>query len=112
MLFRNRCSVVRLNLEHDLSPERALQNQWIETNDLVEPTENGFHWLGRLDLVVNSGGVKISVEPLEKELSKYFNTSVWVWKVPNEKLGEQLVGFTESQELIDKVNNSYHNKPH
>ncbi|WP_157717705.1 AMP-binding protein [Roseivirga spongicola] len=84
------------------------KNQWIETNDLVESTENGFHWLGRLDLVVNSGGVKISVEPLEKELSKYFNTSVWVWKVPNEKLGEQLVGLTESQELIDKVNNSYH----
>ncbi len=45
------------------------QNEWIATNDLVElVSEHEFIWLGRLDNVVNSGGVKVVVEVLEREI--------------------------------------------
>lgn len=82
-------------------------NEWVETNDLVERTSNGFKWLGRADLVVNSGGVKILIEPLEKELSTYFKTQIWVWKKEDNVLGEQLVGLTDNQELINRIDKDY-----
>lgn len=79
------------------------KNHWVYTNDIVELTNKGFKWLGRADLVVNSGGVKIQIQGLEERLTEYFNTQVWIWKTPDAKLGEQLVGLTEDQNLIKYV---------
>lgn len=46
------------------------QNQWLTTNDLVELIGNkSFRWIGRKDLVINSGGVKVQIEPLESQIS-------------------------------------------
>lgn len=43
------------------------------TNDIVEiVNETSFRWLGRWDNVINSGGVKISPEDLEKRLEHGF----------------------------------------
>ena len=81
--------------------------EWIHTNDLVQLTENGFKWLGRADLVVNSGGVKIQIEALEKELSDFFDAEIWVWKIPHESLGEQLIALSDNNDLIYRVNNEY-----
>lgn len=78
-------------------------DEWIETNDLVEITESGFKWLGRADLVVNSGGVKIQIEELEEEIFKFFKTKVWVWKEIDERLGERLIGMTDDPELISQI---------
>ncbi|WP_332912306.1 hypothetical protein [Algoriphagus boritolerans] len=40
----------------------------IQTNDLVELTsETSFKWQGRVDFVINSGGVKFHPELLEKQ---------------------------------------------
>ncbi len=42
---------------------------WVQTNDLVALNPDGtFLWLGRADNVINSGGVKVQVEPLEAVL--------------------------------------------
>lgn len=82
-------------------------DEWVETNDLVDITETGFKWLGRADLVVNSGGVKIQIEELEEDIFKFFKTSVWVWKENDERLGEKLIGMTDDPELISQIEADY-----
>lgn len=45
----------------------------IITNDLVElVSKTSFHWIGRWDNIINSGGIKISPEKLETELQFIF----------------------------------------
>lgn len=78
-------------------------NQWIVTNDIIEINDFSFKWLGRADLVVNSGGIKIHIEPLEKELSSFFKTEIFVWKKPDEKLGERLVGILKNEAIYQKI---------
>ena len=47
----------------------------IRTNDLVELRPDGlFKWLGRIDNVINSGGVKIQVEKVEAALENLLHT--------------------------------------
>ena len=47
----------------------------IQTNDLVELTaKNKFILFGRRDFIINSGGVKINPESVEKKLSKYISS--------------------------------------
>lgn len=83
-------------------------NQWVHTNDLVRLTNKGFEWLGRADLVVNTGGIKIQIEDLEKQLSEFFGTKIWIWKTPDDKLGEKLVGLSEDESLINRVKENHH----
>ncbi len=43
--------------------------EWVTTTDAFEQAADGrFHILGRLDFVINSGGIKIHPEALEREL--------------------------------------------
>ena len=75
-----------------LSPEP------IVTNDLVtleSPEE--FRWLGRVDNVVNSGGVKLLPEQLETRLSPYMNQRFFLAGMSDEILGEKLVLVVEGQ---------------
>lgn len=85
-------------------------NQWIQTNDLVELGEDGrFVWLGRVDLVVNSGGVKIAVEPLEAELAALLpalagegwgSRRFFLAGLPDARLGQVLALVLEGAPLL------------
>jgi O-succinylbenzoic acid--CoA ligase len=69
----------------------------LQTNDLCELQGNHrFRWLGRLDFIINSGGVKVSPEQLEKILSPYILFPFFITGIPNEELGEQVVIFVEA----------------
>lgn len=74
----------------------------VVTNDLVELlTYKKFIWLGRLDNVVNSGGVKLHPEQIERKLASLIEIPFFVAGVPDEKLGQRLVLFIEAEETID-----------
>ena len=45
-------------------------NKFIQTNDIVEIKKNKFKWIGRADWVINSGGVKIFPENLERRINR------------------------------------------
>jgi O-succinylbenzoic acid--CoA ligase len=61
-----------------LSPDQTLEvngpvtdNRWITTNDIIEQiSDSQFLYLGRLDNVINSGGIKVNPERLESKLSE------------------------------------------
>jgi O-succinylbenzoic acid--CoA ligase len=55
-----------------------------------------FVWQGRLDFVVNSGGVKIHPEEVEFKLSKLWSVPFFVIGIPDQQLGDKLVLCIES----------------
>ncbi|MBE0661725.1 MAG: AMP-binding protein [Bacteroidales bacterium] len=74
-----------------------LDDQDVSTNDLVEiisPTQ--FRWLGRADNVINSGGIKIFPEQVEKKLEGLIKERFIVAGMPDGKLGEKLVLVIET----------------
>lgn len=83
----------------------------IHTTDVVRILDaSHFEWMGRLDFVINSGGVKIHPESLEKAHEKYFSFPFFYFGIPHDLLGEQLVlvvaqkHLKKSQEILAKIN--------
>lgn len=81
-------------------------NELVQTNDLVEiNSSNSFHWLGRVDSVINSGGVKISLDKIDRvvgEILREMDIAIeyFCWHEPDEKLGQKLVLFLEEEPLV------------
>ena len=64
----------------------------VQTNDIVEFTKkNKFLLMGRRDFIINSGGVKINPEAIEKKLSKYISVDFVISSMDNSKFGEVVV---------------------
>lgn len=70
-------------------------NQWLQTNDIVELGLKVFEWIGRADFVVNSGGIKLHPEQLEQKIREAFpNISFALTGKADPELGEKLVLIT------------------
>jgi o-succinylbenzoate---CoA ligase len=73
----------------------------VTTNDLVKLVDSGkFIWLGRSDHVINSGGIKIIPEEVERIIEQEFSKREWtnrffVTGLPDEKLGNRVVLLIE-----------------
>lgn len=81
----------------------ATLDQTIQTNDRVTLREDGtFVWLGRWDNVINSGGIKVQVEKVEKALEKAMlqlklpMRRMFVGPIPDERFGEMVSLIVES----------------
>ncbi len=78
-----------------------IASEKIITNDVVRLiSKNSFEWLGRIDHVINSGGIKIHPETLEKKLAPYINTRFFFMGIEDEVLGQKLVLFIESDTTV------------
>ncbi|CAN5297086.1 AMP-binding protein [soil metagenome] len=79
----------------------------IVSNDMVDIiTYKKFHWKGRYDNVVNSGGIKLFPEEIEWKLNKIIDRRFFVTGLPDESLGEKLVLFVEadfSEDLLKEL---------
>lgn len=72
----------------------------IITNDIVEiKNKNAFKWLGRFDNVINSGGIKLIPEQIEKKLKPFINSEFIISSLPDPILGEKLILIIESKEF-------------
>lgn len=70
----------------------------VVTNDLVKVlTYKKFIWLGRIDNVINSGGIKLHPEQIEYKLGVAITKPFFVASLPDKKLGERLVLFIEEE---------------
>ncbi len=81
----------------------------IVTNDIVEIiTYKKFNWKGRIDNVINSGGVKLYPEEIERKFEKVIDQRLFVAGMPDDALGDKLVLFIESdfsEELLKEYTN-------
>ena len=76
------------------APKISSQN--IVTNDLVELiNENQFGYLGRIDNVINSGGIKLIPEQIEDKLSHKIHSRFFVTGIQDPVLGEKLIMVIE-----------------
>lgn len=74
------------------------------TNDLVSLiNETAFKWLGRFDNVINSGGVKLFPEQIEKKLTDIIANRFFIASKNDELFGEKVILVIESAPL-DAVN--------
>lgn len=77
----------------------------LEVNDLVELIDDGenggakqrFRLLGRADLVINTGGVKVSAEALEDELAQWLAVPLAISWRASERLGQEIVLLIQAQ---------------
>lgn len=83
----------------------------IVTNDLVDiKNEKSLKWLGRFDNVINSGGIKLIPEQIEKKLKSSIENDFIISSLPDSTLGEKLILIIESKafelelpkDLLDK----------
>ena len=80
----------------------SLNSDILQTNDIVElKNDKQFRFIGRADFIINSGGLKISPEILEKPVKKEINSELVFIGIPDEILGEKLVLVIEGNKQID-----------
>lgn len=77
-----------------------ISDEIVRTNDVIDlVSDSEFKWLGRIDNVVNSGGVKLHPEHIEKVISNYIDTSFFVAGVADDELGQKVVLVVEDAEV-------------
>ena len=70
----------------------------LQTNDIVELKDSAqFKFLGRIDNVINSGGLKIQPEELESLAKNHLQNELVFAGVQDEKLGQKLVMIVECE---------------
>ena len=76
----------------------------IVTNDMVRlQSEKEFEWLGRIDNVINSAGVKLFPEQIENKLQPYIDRRYIIASLPDSELGEKVVLLVEGEKMkLDK----------
>lgn len=71
----------------------------IITNDLIKLlSDRTFEWLGRIDNVINTGGIKVYPEIIENKLTCFIENRFIIASEPDEKLGEKLILIVEGDE--------------
>ena len=88
-----------------------LSDKPIITNDLVELIDsNKFYWLGRWDHIINSGGIKLIPEQIEKKIKAFINNRFVLLGQTDDSLGERLVivveGKTNKESFVHNLKSS------
>ncbi len=85
-------------------------NEIVVTNDLVDIiSENKFIWIGRVDNIINSGGIKLIPEQIEQKLAKIITSEFFIAKAEDTVLGEKVIIFIEgkpNKDILNKIKNS------
>ena len=89
-LNTNGCLVIEAPLVHEGR---------LETHDRAEIRDGRFRIIGRLDNIINSGGIKIQAEEVEEMLRPYIKMPYLISKCSDEKFGEVVVLLTECPDL-------------
>lgn len=76
-----------------------LEEKTIITNDIVELIDSThFSFLGRIDGVINSAGLKVIPEKLESEIDAFISANFYVTSIKDTQLGEKVVLMIEGLE--------------
>ena len=87
--------------------KNIITNCELKTKDLIEKkSKSEFKWLGRSDNIINSGGIKLIPEEIERKISKLISVQFVIIGIPDIKLGEKIVIVSQKTLKIelDKIN--------
>ena len=88
------------------APHVNVQN--LVTNDVVELiSDSEFQLLGRYDNVINTGGVKVFPEQIEKKLNMVIKERFFIASQPDEVLGQKVILVIESSQ--NNLNTNFYN---
>lgn len=77
----------------------------LETHDRAEiDARQRFRILGRIDNVIDTGGVKVQAEEVERKLKPVLKRHFMVTSVPDAKFGEAIVLLTEDDDTVQTAN--------
>ncbi len=77
----------------------------LRTNDIVDlKSATEFRWLGRANNVINSGGIKLFPEQIEKKLKGTISVPFFIASRPSIKLGEEIILVIQSDKKLELVN--------
>lgn len=99
------------SVELSLSSEDTLMinaplvcDETLQTNDIARIYPNGsFTILGRKDNVINSGGIKVQAEEIEKLLQSFIPVPFVITSVPDQRLGQAVTLLIEGQMEISAL---------
>jgi len=103
---------MEINIDHRecLTIKGAVTNfNTVATNDRVNLiNDRQFEWLGRVDNVINSGGIKIQSEKIEQSIELLIKqlqieNRYFVYGIPDDKLGEKLTLIVEGELARGKI---------
>ena len=84
-----------------------LSVKMVQTNDVVELTnKNKFLLIGRKDFIINSGGVKLNPEAIEKKLAKYISADFVISSIDNTRFGE-VVALVFKKNIPENYNKAF-----
>jgi O-succinylbenzoic acid--CoA ligase len=87
-----------------LEIETPFLQEKIITNDIAELiSENKFSWIGRFDSIINSGGIKIQPEVLEKKITEILQKPCVILGKPDELLGQKILLIIETEPEDPKI---------
>lgn len=73
----------------------------IITNDIVDLISNTrFRWLGRYDHIINSGGIKLIPEQIEKKIQPIMNHRFFVSSIDDDIFGDKVILIIEGDHTI------------
>lgn len=79
---------------------KNISDDLIVTNDIVDlVSDTQFSWKGRMDNIINSGGVKLMPEIIEEKLSTLIPRRYFVYGKDDEELGKKVVLYVEGTPL-------------
>lgn len=79
---------------------KNISDELIITNDIVDlVSDTQFSWKGRIDNIINSGGVKLMPEVIEDKLSTLIPRRYFVYGQSDDILGQKVVLFVEGEPL-------------
>lgn len=85
---------------------KHIQQEPFVTNDVVELADiHTFVWKGRWDNVINSGGIKLFPEEIEKKLSGITKQRFYITSKPDTLLGEKTVMMVEGERWSEAEEN-------
>ena len=80
----------------------SISEEKVTTNDLVTiHSENTFEWIGRYDSIINSGGLKLLPETIERKLQSIISERFFISSLPDVRLGQKVILVIESSEEND-----------
>jgi O-succinylbenzoic acid--CoA ligase len=75
-----------------------LAEEKVQTNDIVELINNtSFYYRGRFDRMINSGGIKLFAEVIERKLARLINVPYAISSEADVVLGEKVVLYMEGE---------------